>query len=288
MVRNYYSVSMNREMIGYTIAQDFGPASEKEIKAYSDATLDDYSKYEEYGGPAPPFFFSRSLYPMFKKLMTLKGLNMNLLRMVHGRQGLICHAPVSGEDSLSVEMSIDDIKETPAGELLTIITRAYRKGSLVIEGNTGFMVRSMARSAPKKKIDKPDSGSDFSQSGDGVKISICTVKGQEKKYAKVSRDTNPIHTSDFFARLAGLPGTILHGVCVIAMCSNSLIDSLAGGNSERMRSVSARFSFPVIPGDTLTLTGKRKASTGIEEVIFDVSDSRGRNVVKSGYFSYLL
>ncbi|MGG6496368.1 UNVERIFIED_CONTAM: MaoC/PaaZ C-terminal domain-containing protein, partial [Bacteroidetes bacterium 56_B9] len=36
-------------------------------------------------------------------------------------------------------------------------------------------------------------------------------------YSSVSRDGNPIHTSPFLARFAGLPGTIVHGMHLSAM-----------------------------------------------------------------------
>jgi len=124
----------------------------------------------------------------------------------------------------------------------------------------------------------------YSENPEEIRVTIKTFKGQQKKYAKVSRDTNPIHTSEFFARLAGLPGTILHGVCVIAMCSNSLIDLIGGRDPSLMDSVSARFSYPVIPGDILTLVGRKYSGRDGTRVDFDVFNSRGRAVVKKGGF----
>lgn len=287
MVRNRKSTSMNRAMIGYTLRQKFGPFSQREIEEYARATLDDISKYSGEGSSAPPFFFSKELYPMFKKIITHKDLSLDLLHMVHGFQGLNCYETIHRDDVLDVEMRIEDIVDSPAGEILKITTRAYREGSLLIEGDTGFVVRR------KRHIDKtPDRRISYdeieSQVSDGdIRILIQTQAGQEKRYAKVSNDTNPIHTSKIFARLAGLPGTILHGVCVIAMCTNSLIDNLAQRENRRLRSVSGRFAYPVIPGDTLTLIGKRSFVRGRNEVSFNVFSSSGRIVLKRGFFSYI-
>jgi len=284
MAMNLNSKGLNRDMIGYTISKSFGPSDYDEIKEYADATGDDYSKYSNENDPAPPFFFSRKLYPMFREVITHRDLKLDILRMVHGMQGLRIKGFLSKNDPLSVEMSIADIIDTPAGEMLIITTKADSNGRELVEADTGFIVRR------KKKMVSSEEGSDVIDKkpsidkAEEVRLIIKTVKGQQKKYAQVSRDTNPIHTSEFFARLAGLPGTILHGVCVIAMCANSLIDCLGDRNPSLMDSVSARFSFPVIPGDTLTLIGKKYASADGVRVDFDVFNSRGRTVVKKGGF----
>ena len=284
MAMNLNSRGLNRDMIGYTVKKSFGPSDYKEIKEYADATGDDFSKYSNEKDPAPPFFFSRKLYPMFRDVITHKDLKLDILRMVHGMQGLRIKGFLSKNDPLSVEMSIADIVDTPAGEMLLITTKANSNGRELVEADTGFIVRR------KKNAGSSEDGGEMIKEippgveGEEVRLIIKTVKGQQRKYAEVSRDTNPIHTSEFFARLAGLPGTILHGVCVIAMCANSLIDLLGDRNPSLMDSVSARFSYPVIPGDTLTLVGKKYAAGNGITVDFDVFNSRGRTVVKKGGF----
>ena len=284
MAMNLNSRGLNRDMIGYTISKSFGPSDFDEIKEYADATGDDFSKYSSEKDPAPPFFFSRKLYPMFREVITHKDLKLDILRMVHGMQGLRIKGFLSKNDPLSVEMSIADIIDTPAGEMLLITTKANSNGRELVEADTGFIVRRKKKTGSSEEggevIDKKSS----SDRSEEVRLIIKTVKGQQKKYAQVSRDTNPIHTSEFFARLAGLPGTILHGVCVIAMCANSLIDLIGDRNPSLMDSVSARFSFPVIPGDTLTLIGKKYAASDGVTVDFDVFNSRGRAVVRKGGF----
>lgn len=289
MMRNRKSTFMNRAMIGYTLRQRFGPFTQKEIDDYAYATLDDISKYHEKLSPAPPFFFSKELYPMFKKIITHRDLGVDLIRMVHGYQGLNCYNFIERNDVIDVEMRIEDITDTSAGEILRIVTRAYKEGELAIEGETGFVVRRKRHidsdDGSKKNSDENYSFIDSNE--DEIKILIKTEPGQEKIYAKVSNDTNPIHTSRVFARLAGLPGTILHGVCVIAMCTNSLIDNLAQREIKRLRAVSGRFSYPVIPGDTLTLKGRRFFRNGRKEVSFKVFSSKGKVVLKKGFFSYV-
>jgi len=285
VIRNINSRAMNRGMIGYTLKRDYGPFGADEIHEYVDATGDDYSKYIGSDAPAPPFFFSKELYPLFRHIITHRGLNLNLLRMVHGQQNLRSYASVSHEEIFNIEMTIADIADTPAGELLLVKTKGSSKGKLILEAETGFIVRGHEKKTDGKSKREKYALPEFS-GRDEVKLLIKTVKGQEKKYAKVSNDTNPIHTNALFARAAGLPGRILHGVCVIAMCTNSLIDSVAGRDPLRFHEVSGRFSYPVIPGDTLTLAGYREEKRGVNGIIFNVYSGSGKTVINKGYFSY--
>lgn len=282
MARNFRSDQMNRGMIGYTITGEFGPFSQKELNDYADATCDDRNKYADGRMLSPPFFFSKELYPMFRKIITHKKLGLDLVRMVHGQQGLRCFGTITRDDRFMVEMTIDDIVDTSAGEMLKIITRGIRKGDLIFEADTGFIVRR------KKNTRQETHGTDDIEktvpvmNGHEIRILIRTYRGQEKKYARVSNDTNPIHTSRFFARMAGLPGTILHGVCLLAMCTNSVIDSVAYRDPSRLRAVSGRFSYPVIPGDILTLAGTRENRGELSEIKFDVFSSKGKTVLRRG------
>lgn len=283
MARNYSSDAMNRGMIGYTIKRDFGPFTQSDFNQYAAATNDDVAKYSPADATAPPFFFSKGLYPMFKKIITHDDLKLDLLRMVHGHQGLNCFGQIIKGDSIRVEMAIDDITETAAGEILRIATRGYRDGEILFEGDTGFVVRRRRHGSDKRngiRIVEPE----FTEGE--IELHVHTRKGQEREYAKISGDTTPVHTSSIFARLAGLPCTIMQNVCVIAMCTNSLIDKFAAGDNRKLRSVSGMFTYPVFPGDTLILTGSRGKRGRFHEINFNLYSSEGKAVIKKGYFSY--
>jgi len=286
MAKNYHSAAMNRGMIGYTIKRDFGPFTQIEFNEYAAATNDDNSKYYPVNAAAPPFFFSKELFPMFKKIITHEELKLDLLRMVHAYQGLNCFGYITKGDFINVHMSIDDITETAAGEILRIATRGYRDGDILFEGDTGFIVRRRRHDNGNRNgirvLEEPVRNS----SPDLIELSIQTRKGQQKEYSKVSNDTNPIHTSRIFARLAGLSGTIMHGVCVMAMCTNAIIDTYAGKDNRKLKSVSGRFTYPVYPGETLTLMGTKGRRGKFHELNFNLYSPKGRAVIKKGHLLY--
>lgn len=277
MVRNARSTTMNRDRVGYTIERSFASITERDIKAYVEATRDDLSRYGDGNGLAPPFIMSRTLYPMFRHIVTLKGLGMNLLRMVHGEQSVMWYKPIRLGQKLTVRMSIRDIVDTPAGELANILTQSFVAGELVAEAVSGFLVRGTG-TMPKM----PQHGSE--PMIEAFRVDIPTFEGQNKLYADVSGDRNFIHTSNFLARMSGLPRTIMHGVCVAAMVNNALVRQVLKGDAARLKSISARFANPVFPGDVMTLVGYKSRKKG--EVPFEVFRASGKPVIRNGMFRF--
>ncbi len=73
-------------------------------------------------------------------------------------------------------------------------------------------------------------------------------------YAEASGDHNPIHLDPEYARKAGLPGTISHGLLTMGTaCAN--VERWAGDGAWASR-VSCRFSAAVMSGDRLSLTAQ--------------------------------
>ena len=98
------------------------------------------------------------------------------------------------------------------------------------------------------------------------------------RYAKASGDGNPIHVDEAFAKAAGLPGTILHGLCTMAFAQRDLVARYAPGAPEKLASLGVRFARPVFPGDTLTL----QVWEGDDGVTFQTLDGRGKPVITGG------
>ena len=72
-------------------------------------------------------------------------------------------------------------------------------------------------------------------------------------YAEASRDFNPIHINEDFAKKTPLGGTIAHGMLILAYVSQMMSAAfgrswLAGGK------LNVRFKTPVRPGDTIVVS----------------------------------
>ena len=68
---------------------------------------------------------------------------------------------------------------------------------------------------------------------------------------RLSGDYNPLHADPAIARKAGFERPILHGLCTFGIACLSLIRALCESDASRLRSLGARFTKPVYPGETL-------------------------------------
>ncbi len=76
---------------------------------------------------------------------------------------------------------------------------------------------------------------------------------QIRAYAEASGDRNPIHLDDQYARAAGLPGVIAHGMLTMAFVNQLVTDWL--GNRGSLRRFQGRFAGMVLPGDEVRCAG---------------------------------
>jgi len=79
-------------------------------------------------------------------------------------------------------------------------------------------------------------------------------------YAKASRDFNPIHIDEEFARQTPTGGTIAHGMLVLAYVSQMMTGAF-GETWLEAGQLNVRFKTPARPGDNLTISGKVKKCT---------------------------
>ncbi|MGP8161132.1 MAG: MaoC/PaaZ C-terminal domain-containing protein [Candidatus Dormibacteria bacterium] len=102
-------------------------------------------------------------------------------------------------------------------------------------------------------------------------------------YAEASGDRNPIHLDPDFARTVGLPGTIAHGLLDMAILAEAV--GRWAGAYERVAELSCRFSKPLLPGETVTCTGRVVAvdpADGTATVQLEAVSSRGERVLTNG------
>jgi acyl dehydratase len=71
---------------------------------------------------------------------------------------------------------------------------------------------------------------------------------------RLSGDRNPLHSDPSFAKLGGFERPILHGLCSYGITGRALLHSLCDSDPARFKSMDARFSKPVMPGDDLIVS----------------------------------
>lgn len=94
---------------------------------------------------------------------------------------------------------------------------------------------------------------------------------------------NPIHLDEDYARRAGLPGIVVHGMCTMAMSFQSIIENYLARDFSNVESICVRFSAPVFPGDELKILGFN-SDNGSSFKFEVIRSSDGVKVIKDGSF----
>lgn len=107
-----------------------------------------------------------------------------------------------------------------------------------------------------------------------------TTSSNNQNYSDVSGDHNPIHTNPFFADLAGLPGTITHGMWTSAAV-RALIETYAGDNHPlRVTDYRVSFTGMVLPTQSLNVTLRHIGmKDGMKLIKVDVMNQDGEKVL---------
>ena len=187
--------------------------------------------------------------------------SFNWGRLLHGSQEIRLSAPLPAAGALSVVAEVADIQDKGEGKNAIIMLRARGSdpatgvqiaetlSTLVIRGDGGFGGQPGQRAAAPEFPDRePD-----------ARIALPTREDQALLY-RLSGDRNPLHSDPWFAReMAGFEKPILHGLCTYGFAGRALLAELAGGEAANLTAMSARFSSPVFPGETLTTSIWRTA-----------------------------
>jgi acyl dehydratase len=178
----------------------------------------------------------------------------NWAMLLHGSQGIRLHRPLPPAGKLSVVSEVADIQDKGEGKNAVIMLRgrgtdpdsgelvAETLTTLVIRGEGGFGGEPGQRpAAPEIPDREPD-----------ARIPLPTREDQPLIY-RLSGDRNPLHSDPWFAReLAGFPKPIMHGLCTYGVSGRALVAELGKGDAAAISAISARFTKPVFPGETLT------------------------------------
>lgn len=177
----------------------------------------------------------------------------NWAMLLHGSQAIRLHAPLPAAGKLSVVSEVADIQDKGEGKNAIIMLRARgshpESGALIAETVTTLVIRGAGGFggepgqrpvAPQIPDREPD-----------ARITLSTREDQALLY-RLSGDRNPLHSDPGFAKRAGFPKPILHGLCTYGVSGRALVAELGRGEAANVSSIAARFSSPVFPGETLT------------------------------------
>jgi acyl dehydratase len=180
-------------------------------------------------------------------------MNLNRVMVVDGERDITFHRPLAAAANLVVDSRVlavfDKGKEKGAvirhqtvlknengEELATLVASRFARG------DGGFGGPSEGQPEPHKvPARSPDKS-----------IDIPTRADQALIY-RLCGDRNPLHSDPEFARHAGFPRPILHGMCTFGITCRGILQTYADYDPAAFKQHAARFSSPVYPGEIVTL-----------------------------------
>ncbi len=182
--------------------------------------------------------------------LDLPGCDITLTQVVHGAQEVHVSNPLPAEGTATLTTHITDVWDKgkaaviwqegvatdPSGtELWRVRSSIFVKGEGGWGGNRG---ESNAIAVPDRA---PDGTTTY------------TVTPQQALLYRLCGDRNPLHSDPEFAKGAGFPAPILHGLATYGIVLREVIDLLLDGDASKVGGFGARFAGVVFPGETLTI-----------------------------------
>jgi acyl dehydratase len=177
---------------------------------------------------------------------------INWVMVVNGEQGFTLNRPLAGAGVVVGHTRIVEVIDKGAGKgalLLTerkIVDKASGASIGVVtqtvfcRGDGGF--GGPPREAPiphPLPTRAPDASCDF-----GTRPEMALIY-------RLSGDYNPLHAEPDFAKAAGFPRPILHGLGTFGVSGHAVLKTMCGYDPARLISFGCRFSAPVFPGETI-------------------------------------
>jgi acyl dehydratase len=255
-------------------------ALQKYARAYDHENPHFFDKRQPGGIIAPPMFGVVPIWQSIVNVVMDPELKVDLLRLVHGEHEVEFLRPMRPGDIITSTAAIRSITPTATGETMAIGIAAHNQRGEPVQ-NTVFtaFVRSVGGGRAEADPREQDSPRDEP---------IATVEqpiasDQTFRYSEASGDLNPIHLDANVAKMAGLPGIIVHGLCTMAFCSKAIIETVCQRDPSRLRRLRVRFVRPVFPGQTITTRIWVADQTGGGRIYqFQTVNPNGRAVIRGG------
>ena len=181
---------------------------------------------------------------------------LDMLMVVHGEQRITLHKPLPAKGRIIAKTRIVDafdkgpgkgaivlvenlIRDAETGEkLVTLLSTTFARG----DGGFGEPARATP-AAPPTPHKVPERAPDFS-------LAAKTQPNQALFY-RLCGDRNPLHADPHFAKAAGFPRPILHGLCTYGHAVRAVVKTACKHDPALVEHIEARFTAPVFPGETI-------------------------------------
>ncbi len=206
--------------------------------------------------------------------------DFNHAMLVHAEQYVELHQPLPVTGTVRTVSTVTGIYDKGSGALVASENRAVdaASGEPLVTTRSGVFIRGEGGFGGERGSDppweRPERAPDHTV--------VLETRPEQALVYRLSGDRNPLHADPKFAARGGFDRPILHGLCTYGFTGRALLHALCGSDPARFGSMYGRFSKPVWPGDTLTVS---IWAGGNGAALFQTTRPGGVVVIDRGRFS---
>ncbi len=209
-----------------------------------------------------------------------KAGSFNPALMVHGTEGIELYDEIPAEGEIESVGEITGVWDKGKAGVLEFesVSKLVSTGKPLFKVKMSLFCRGAGNfggeRGPSSSFELPDRNPDH-------EVVYTTREDQELTY-RLSGDRNPLHSDPSFAEMGGFDRPILHGLCTYGFTGRALLHALCDGDPSRFKAMEGRFSKPVMPGDSLTVS----IWVDGQQAIFQTRNQNGDVVFDQGAFEF--
>ncbi len=207
------------------------------------------------------------------------------LRGVHASHDLLIHRLVKPGDKLRTAATLSAVERWPSGAYQHLrLDTVDAGGKPVATTWYGTLFRGVSLNGEPVSLDDLPPWPEGKAASSPIREAVLSVGATAAHiYTEGSRIWNPIHTDAAVAKLAGLPGIILHGTATLALCVSNIVNQECGGAPSQIRRVAARFGAMVPVPSELSLRVLSSTRTSEGQLLgFEAFNSEGKPAIRDG------
>jgi acyl dehydratase len=180
--------------------------------------------------------------------LDLPGCDIDLAQVVHGSQSIAVSGPLPSAGTATLRTRISDVWDKGRAAVIWQEGAATSEtGEELWTTSSSIFVRGEGGWGGDRGSSQPVAVPDRAPDAD----TTYDVTPQQALLYRLCGDRNPLHADPDFAKAAGFPAPILHGLCSYGIVLRTVTEDLLDGDASRVATFTARFAGVVFPGETI-------------------------------------
>jgi len=195
-------------------------------------------------------------FKVLAEILSVPGLSFNPMMLLHGEQELVLKkTPLPRAATLTNHAKIsalyDKGKDKGGVLVIDVITKNQETGEEIAFNRMTTFIRGIGGFGGERGPTVTPPNYDPPQRKADVVQEEKTLENQALWYRLGSGDLNPLHADPSMAAVGGFSKPILHGLCTFGFAGRAVLQNFCGNDATRFKSIKARFSKSVYPGETI-------------------------------------